>query len=305
MLTIVVSLFFFVRATDFSKTMENVRAIGLGFPLLLLITSTAYAFGTLGWKFCLVNGKNKVSFWHLFMIRHVCETVGLFNPTSIVGGDLLKVRLLKNYGIPKPQVVDSVLFSRILMIISQLMLLCTALLWLMFSSAEEIHWSSAYIFSFLLALTTVLALAWFLLRRLAGKYILPIYASLRHFYADHRKAFALSFVFFTLHWVTGSLEFYAIMRLLGFNLSVVKGLLLDTGVVVIKSLGAFIPGQLGIEEIGNKLMLGAIGIIASSVWLSVSIIRRARQFIWLLAGGLFYLIIHHQRPKNGDLICEP
>ena len=80
------------------------------------------------------------------------------------------------------------------------------------------------------------------------------------------------------------------------------------GVIIFKSAGAFVPGQLGVEELGNKMMLQIIGIATGSVWISTSILRRARQLFWITVGFILYLLIkkdHKQRStvQNGNIIC--
>ena len=62
------------------------------------------------------------------------------------------------------------------------------------------------------------------------------------------------------------------------------------GVILFKTIGSVVPGQLGIEEYGNKVMLDAIGIKSNEVWLVVSLMRRARQLFWVLVAGIFWLV---------------
>ena len=58
-------------------------------------------------------------------------------------------------------------------------------------------------------------------------------------------------------------------------------LMMELGVMVFKSAGGFIPGQIGVEEYGNKVMLGMLGIPGSEVWVAVSVMRRIRQLAWV------------------------
>ena len=56
-------------------------------------------------------------------------------------------------------------------------------------------------------------------------------------------------------------------------------------------MGAIVPGQLGVEEYANKIMLETVGIVNNEVWVVVSILRRARQLFWVVIAGIFYLIM--------------
>ena len=82
---------------------------------------------------------------------------------------------------------------------------------------------------------------------------------------------------------------------------------MDMGVVIIKSAVGFIPGQLGIEELANQLVLLAVGIGTGSLWLTVSILRRARQLVWIAGSALLYLIlpktVKNTAFTDGSSIC--
>ena len=95
--------------------------------------------------------------------------------------------------------------------------------------------------------------------------------------------------------MVGSLEFYFILILLGIKTTVFSTLLVDMGVVVIKSIGAFVPGQIGIEEYGNKIMLTMIGVTGATVWVTASILRRSRQLFWMVTSAVMYFVIFKRK----------
>lgn len=63
------------------------------------------------------------------------------------------------------------------------------------------------------------------------------------------------------------------------------------GVILFKSAGAFVPAQIGVEEYGNKIMLAAIGLPETEIWVSASILRRARQLFWIFLGLTIYFVV--------------
>jgi len=121
------SLLLFIRATDLQKVINAIQQVGYQFILLLLITLMAYFFGTLSWRYCLGNSSRNIFTGNLFLIRHVGETVSLINPASIIVGETVKVFLLSNHKIEKNTAIASILVSRIIMIITQLLLFTAAL----------------------------------------------------------------------------------------------------------------------------------------------------------------------------------
>jgi hypothetical protein len=78
---------------------------------------------------------------------------------------------------------------------------------------------------------------------------------------------------------------------LDINVNIIQAILVDMGVVFFKAAGAFVPGQIGFEEYGNKVMLAAIGVVGAEIWITASILRRTRQLFWIFFGLLVYLFM--------------
>lgn len=289
---ILVSLFFFLEATDLKVVISLIQKTGYKFFLLLLITFIAYLFGTISWQFSLGEYFRSVSTGRLFLIRHVGETAGMLNPASIIGGDALKAIMLSKYNIPERKIVWSMLFSRGIMIISQMLLLGLTVLLVMFpilsSSPDKLYNGKQS------GLHPLLLVSWKAIRIKFAGVIEELPLMLR----ENRIMLMYACFFALLHWVFGGLEFYFILKFLGLKVSIVQALLVDLGVVLFKAAGAFIPGQLGIEEYGNKIMLLAIGLPAEEVWVTASILRRARQLFWIAFGVAVYFILLRKQQTN-------
>jgi hypothetical protein len=295
-LSIFVSLALFLRATDFQEVFVLLGQIGGKVGYILLSTLAAYILGSLGWKYCLGKEANKVSLYRLFVYRQVGETLALFNPTSIVAGDWLKSKSLKKQGVSEEVANNSVILSRILMVLTQMVLLILALSWLLLSSTIAEKWRMGVAWT-LGGLLLSLSLVLFLLfqnakvnsRWKAWNTLLAYKNAVSDYIKAHPGKIVWASIFMALHWIAGSLEMFFILHFLGYDVTVFHGLLMDMGVILIKSMGAFIPGQLGLEEVANKTVIFLIGISSGSLWISVSIIKRARQLFWSLLGGILYL----------------
>jgi uncharacterized membrane protein YbhN (UPF0104 family) len=322
------SLFIFIRATDMQGAIHSIRMIGYRCVLLLVITFAAYWCGTLSWKYCMGNTSHHISTGKLFLIRHIGETVSLINPASIIIGETVKIHLLQKLQIQKNTAIASILISRTLLIITQLILFTAAALILTIGftagteerrialPASTVHQAGAndettavigYVLLFFIALFIPLLLyrRWWksvLLQYKFGRLLQSYTSGWRlklkevsceiSYLIKHQRTMILLAVFFAfLHWILGSLEFFFILKFLGIKVTVIKALLVDMGVIFFKSAGAFIPGQIGIEEYGNKIMLAAIGIPGASIWITASILRRARQLIWIIFGIAVYWIV--------------
>jgi glycosyltransferase 2 family protein len=105
--------------------------------------------------------------------------------------------------------------------------------------------------------------------------------------------------FLVLHWFAGGMEVFAIFYLLGESIWVVNAFFIDFGVMIFKSLGQFIPGQAGIEELGNSYMLKVVGLKSSAFWLSFTILRRLRMMFFVVQSLLYMAYLkwsNHTKP---------
>lgn len=311
-LSIIISLVVYILNTDLHLVKTSLKHVRWNFCWLIIVTVIAYFLGTLGWRYCLGPNKSSINLMKLFWIRLIGETVSLFNPGSIIGGDMLKVALLKSYNIDRNTVINSVVISRFLMITSQISMFLLASFMLfgqMGNTFKNIVWVMLMVF---LVSIILLSTAFFIPQvngikypekyfkqnnLLLNKWKQSLKNTLRqtsHLYHTEKKALLLSFLFFCLHWLVGSTEFFLILNFLNSDTTIIQGLLLDMGVIFFKSAGAFVPGQIGIEEYGNKFMLDLLGVSGISIWISASILRRARQFFWLALSGFGYLILYRK-----------
>lgn len=305
---IVAPIFIFIVQIDFVAVLQELRKIGGRFIIIMLVTFLAYLLGTIGWWVCLGSQRNHLSLWHIFGIRQVGETVGLYNPSSVIGGDMLKSEMLKSYMVSDDQAVESVVISRVTAVLSQLSLFILALCWLLVTVINQldIFWLYGILIVTLLLLSLKVLFFYLLNQNRIAKInrdvrlnlwsrlqgiVSNLIAQTQYFFQHKQSLFWWSYFFFFLHWLVGSMEFYFILRFLGYDIQLMQGVLLDMGVILIKSIGAFVPGQIGVEEVGNKVVLAGIGIHAATVWVTVSILRRTRQLCWILIGAICYMLI--------------
>lgn len=312
LLVILVSFGFFIRATDMAKVMSSMQQVGFRFVWLIVVTFLGYLFGTIGWKYCMGPQGAHLRLKDLFFIRHIGETVSIINPTSVVGGEAMKVFLLQDQGVEQKVLITSVLISRVIMALTQVVLFLLAGAFLLLqddSFSSQISWTTIGLY-LLLASVSILVLVLKpkrLLRNAALRTRFGVYLQQRtetirmrlrqtlndlsFYFKNSKKALALSFFFFVLHWFFGAMEFYLILIFLGIDVNIIQAILVDMGVVFFKAAGAFVPGQIGFEEYGNKVMLAAIGVVGTEIWITASILRRTRQLFWIFFGLLVYLFM--------------
>ncbi|MDR0714659.1 MAG: flippase-like domain-containing protein [Bacteroidales bacterium] len=319
--SILVCFFIFLRATNVGASLHLIRQLGFYSAFILVATFLAGLVGACGWKCCIVS-RRKPPLARLFMIRQTGNAILMFNPTGAIAGELFNTQMLTGEGVEKQDALKSALLARILMILSQLLLLVIVLVRFMFFLSDKL--SQEMIFAvrlcFLVLLLVVSGLAFLLLRK--GKEtvsglkknklhkIISRIGEMRFLLAAHIRIHpgktTAAFLLFSAHWILGSLELFFILYFLHYPIDVWDSLFLDTLIIVLKSTAAFIPGQLGAEELINRCALHLLGMDSSYLWLSVSILRRARQLFW---GGmaLFFYVrlksVKNSMKNHGDTVC--
>lgn len=320
---ILVCFFFFLKATDVGASFRLIRQLGFYLVFIPAITFLSGLAGASGWRYCIASGA-KPSLARLFMIRQTGNTVTLFNPSGAIAGELFNARMLTREGVQEQDALQSVLLMHGLMIASQLSLFVVVLVRFLFFHSDgwppEMKLAAGVCFPALLL--AVSGLTFLLLgKRKATETvtkakrrhkIISRIGNMRFLLATHIRLHpgktAAALLLFSAQWILGSIELCFILYFLNNPVDMWDSLFLDTLIIILKSTAAFIPGQLGVEELINKFTLPLLGISSSGLWLPVSILRRARQLFWSGMALCFYVWLKGRKKsikKHGDIVCEP
>jgi uncharacterized membrane protein YbhN (UPF0104 family) len=304
-------LILFVSQMDFVKVGENLNAVGWQFMWVIIVSGLAYGMASVAWLLCFVKLPTQLSSVKLFIYRQIGETLTTINPANIIVGESAKLFLLKKDGINYQDGLVSILLSRILIMLSVVLLILMFPLFIWGGGFASMNFTIQYeqiialmlgisalfyvfiseklwlfrFFKFLTAKTN-----WSFLEKNLTK-IQHINELLAQFYKNQKGKLLLAFLLSVFHWLMGAVEIYLLFFFLQLKIPFVTALIIEISVTCIKSMGAFVPGQIGVEEYGNKLMIDMLVAGGDGLWLSISILRRTRQIFWLLVGGLFFWLI--------------
>ena len=284
-LLIVVSLLIisFVSSIDFNTLKLYLREIPETFAGVFLMSLLNYVCGTFAWLLCMGQEDKKTNIGELFMFKQVGEMLTLFNPTGVVAGDGLKSIYLSGMGISTKEGLASILLSRILVILSGVFLIILSIVYLTIGKAGNI--SAALMIVLSVAILIAAGMGLIVLMLSPKLYFARAVDKLRekqprfsltetfvkhcydinlvlHRYSDkHRAKFLTAFSLCAMQWIFGAGEFYMILHSFGFDIHLFDAVAIEMGVIFFKTLGSVIPGQLGVEEYGNKVMLDSVGIV--------------------------------------------
>lgn len=283
------------------------------FAGVILASFLAYLAPTFAWKLIMGKEHKGVRFIDLFMIKHIGEILTAFNPTGVIAGETVKAVYLNKRGVQYKHALSSIIMLRILIILSGIFLVVISGVYLIVVKAGD----RSNLLYILIAVALIVFLSYLLtifllnpklylgktvekIKRktnwsfLSDKIVTSSYEINQlssDFFAANKIRFTSAFLLSLSQWVFGALEFYIILQMLGFEVSMVDAVAVEMGVIFFRTLGAVIPGQIGIEEYGNKVMLNAVGIQSNEVWLVATIMRRGRQVFWLGVAAIFTFFI--------------
>lgn len=262
-------------------------------------------FDTLGWRFAFgKEGTFGLGFSRLLRIRWAGEAINSFFPSAYIGGEAIKVHLLRKRGVPSLHGASSVVAGKTAQVFAQVAFIALgalcgganlasdsparrgmfAVTGTAFAIVLILFWlQKRGIFTTLLALSQKVGLH---IRSLADRA-----GSLRRldhrifdFYRKEPGLFGLSFLAYLCGWMTDTLEILIVSYLLGMPVDWSQAIAVEAFISVAKALGLFIPGALGVQEAGFVFLFLLFGLPAA-LGVSYAIFRRGRELIFATIGG--------------------
>jgi uncharacterized protein (TIRG00374 family) len=273
--------------------------------LLLLPFSLVFVLDTLGWKYAFTN--SKISFKDLFLIRIAGESLNWIIPSANFAGEPMKAYFLKKHNIPMTEGMASVVISKTILIISQIIFVMIGVAFLLFElniSGSRMISSMAIIllgipiimfiifaqrqglFAFLLKLLRLFKIKIRYVEEREEK-LLELDKNIYQFYRHNKKRAFYSFVYCFLGYIAGLIETFMILYFLNVPVDTVSIYIIESLATVAKGITSFIPGSVGGQEGGIVAIFVSLK-LGVGVALTFGILRRFRELVWTGA-GLFVL----------------
>lgn len=291
--------------------LKHLSLIGFGFIYILCFSLLASIFSTLAWLVTLNGLKQFKLFKSLFIIRNIGESLALINPFGVAVGDSFKYYLLKKHNYSSSKISFSIVITRMLSVLSFLFLsVCTIML-----NVSGLDFQNAGNIKTIILITTIIffvsVFALFFNKQLVLYKVIAKYAKLfkvkntSFFYGLKRMnihsirflynrplSFLFVFLLLVFHWICGAFEYMILLNYLGKEISFASAMYLEVGTSFLKNIFMFIPGQIGVEEYSVRFFLMQIGISDNDSWVTVNVLRRARQVLWLFSSLFLYLFYY-------------
>ncbi len=295
-----------IAGAELAQVWEQTLAFGLaGMAVIIALYTVEFLADVAGWQITFDTLTLRGSWlYRLYVVRMVGEAFNVITPVASMGGEPVKVMLLKKYyGVPYGDASASVLLAKTVNLFSLVFFLAGGLALILldsrFSSAETLVAASGLVvfccvvFAFFLVQRMRISSrgsAWISRWRVGERirdylhHIEAFDARLVTFYSRRRRRFAAALILALCAWFIGALSIYYTMLFLGTPVSFTDAWIIEAFAQLIRAGTFFIPASIGAQEGAFVLVCATLTGSASS-GLAAALVRRFREILWI-GGGL-------------------
>jgi uncharacterized membrane protein YbhN (UPF0104 family) len=263
------------------------------FALVCLPYALMMVVDTLGWRYAFL--RDGAPFGRLYAARVVGEAVNLVTAMGQVGGEAVKVWLVRR-DVSYAESVPSVIIAKTTITIAQVVFLAIgivvawaaldpgpwileAMLWLLLVEVVAV---GAF---FGVQVSGLVARGGRLLRLLgAGEaHATSLDRALRTYYRREWRRFGLSVGFHLAGWLLAALEALVMLWALGIDVDLLVAIVIEAMGSGVRFATFLVPASLGALEGANAAAFDALR-LGAGAGLAFSLLRRARQAVWVLVG---------------------
>jgi glycosyltransferase 2 family protein len=281
------------------------RQIGWWAPVLLLPSIAIALCDAKGWA-CALPATVRlphIPLWRWSLARLAGEAINNLTPTANIGGEPVKVYMLRSHGLTTEAGLASVVVAKTALTVSQVVFILVGIPFLLY----RLGWirQSWWVFGPLLALAYgfVMLLIHWQRRGLASMAVrallrlLPrwqrltgwkeragrIDAHLLSIYDGDSRRFLLSTAYHFGGWLLNAVELALFLYLMGIDTPIVNALIIETMIQPISAAGLVIPGAIGVQEAGGVYLCRLLG-LDDGAGLTLMALRRGREMLFNIIG---------------------
>ena len=307
----VIAAVYLVWAIGFAAVFASIARAGFGgLALLCLYTLLVFASLALAWFFLLPPLQRR-PVPELYIARLVRDSIAEISPFSPVGGMVAAARLMTLKGMPA-YAAASVAADATTEAMAQVVFLAFGLGW-GFTQFRHLQGSGpltqGMIVVLLLAVPGI-ALLIFLQKRgagfaekMAGRFFpqvkqgISFRAAIEELY-DSPSRLAASAALHLLAWIGAGGGTWIAFRLVGGHIGLLSAIALEALLCTIRSIAAFVPAAIGVQEAGYALLAPLFGLPAE-MGLAVSLLKRAREIVLGVPALLYWQSVESRKAFSG------
>jgi hypothetical protein len=322
-------LVFILRSADLGRSLALVKALGWKIPLLLIPNLVATLSETFGWWVAFSRLCERPRFRPLLAVRMMTDAVMLGLPSGPVICESLQPYLLKRQcEVPLEIGIIAGLGRKFLVVLSHGLFLGLAVLlaWPMLHRASQVSIGRVGLPLLLLGTAAVLVLVAGgsvalgvhgklgdrLLRglnRFGGRWLgtwlernaLRFQAAddhLARFFTNRPAGLIVPLLAYVGSWLARAIETLVFLRLLGVNIALIAAMVIETSLILVRSMAVPVPAGLGVQDAGYVLSLKVLGVAdAVTVGAAFVLLKRGKDLFWI---GFGFLLLALGRNRRGE-----
>jgi putative membrane protein len=277
----------------FGAVAQAFAAVGFGLAVITLLRAVELAGAGLGWWLVFPRGAN-TSFYACVWVRLIREAINTLLPVAQVGGEIVGARLMTFFGTTAGLAGAAVLVDVLMQVVTLFLFVIVGVGILALNGADE-----ALVGSMMAGISIMgVALAGFFvaqrfggaklidraLMALAEKFgwsslssLASLHDNLVRIYADMPR-FVVALVVHLGFWFFGALEVVVALNLMGYPVSYVDAVVIESLGQAVRAAGFLVPGALGVQEAGFIAVCAVYGIPAPEA-LALSLVKRVPEIV--------------------------
>jgi uncharacterized protein (TIRG00374 family) len=291
-----------VTRIGFAPLVSSFTELSWRLAIVCLPFAIVLAVDTLGFRYAFA--RTNISFLSLLGARLAGETVNLITPLASVGGEAMKAWLLRRDA-RLGESVPALIIAKTTNTIAQTLFLMLGIVAAWWAFPEGSNFSTTM---WGLLGVEVLAVGGFVGAQLGGLFrrggrVLKLVGSeggaehaqaldeaLRAFYRGQPRRLGLSIGFHLAGWVLGTIETLLVLHFLGAPVSIPTALVIEAFGSAVRFASFMVPASLGTLEGANAALFHGLG-LGASAGLTFTLVRRARQIVWVVIGLLALVLM--------------
>ncbi len=294
------------------------RAGWLGLGAVVAVHLVQVAASAAGWRAVSASAAGRPDLARYGALRLVREGVNNLLPVAQIGGPVIAARLLQGGGMALPEAIATTVADLTLEMVTQILftLLGLALLLLTVGGGGV----AGYVVSGLAAACCValgfVGAQWFGLGRVLEGLLLRLggrlgWGGTAQVHGLHRSLLAcyarpgpvlLGAVWHMLSWLLGGVEVCLALHVLGHDVGVGSGLVIESLGQALKAAGFAVPGALGVQE-GGYIVLCGLFQLSPEVGIALSLVKRLREVALGLPALAAWHGMEHRAPPAGRRVA--
>ncbi|ACS41394.1 conserved hypothetical protein; putative membrane protein precursor [Methylorubrum extorquens AM1] len=297
-----------------SDVTAAVVSAGWGTLAVVLARFAAVAWAGLGWYAVFPRGAGP-TLRDCISLRFVREGINTLLPVAQVGGDLIGARLLTRSGTPGGMAGASMFVDLMTQAVTQLVFTIAGLLLLMQITGDG-PMVRTVAGGVLIAIPALAA--FYVIQRRSGHRLIEaalsrfaagrewralgaidvLFENLRRLYGNRARVGA-ALLIHLLGWVAGTVEVWIALNAMGYSISFLDALVIESLAQAVRGAAFVVPGAIGAQE-GGLIALGALFGIPVEAALALSLVKRVAD----LAVGLPSLALWNLMERKGAAPAE-